>query len=54
MPFMLKIQWEIKTGSEADFRSNHETAGNAFVLNPSAPTKTRPYSDCARLWIGIW
>ncbi len=32
MPFMLKIQWEIKTGSEADFRSNQETAGNAFVL----------------------
>jgi hypothetical protein len=39
MPFMLKIQWEIKTGSEADFRSNQETAGNAFVLNPSGRHK---------------
>jgi hypothetical protein len=24
MPFMLKIQWDIKSGKEADFQANHE------------------------------
>ncbi len=34
MPFMLKIQWDIKSGSEADFRANQETLCNVMLEHP--------------------
>ena len=34
MPFMLKIEWDIKSGSEADFRANQETLCNVMLEHP--------------------
>lgn len=34
MPFMLKIQWDIKSGSEADFRANQETLCSVMLEHP--------------------
>jgi quinol monooxygenase YgiN len=34
MSFMLKIQWDIKSGSEADFRSNQEQLCTVMLEHP--------------------
>ena len=34
MPFMLKIRWDIKAGSEADFRANQEQLCEVMLEHP--------------------
>ena len=34
MPFMLKIQWEIKAGREADFRANQAALRKVMLEHP--------------------
>jgi len=34
MPFMLKIQWDIKSGREADFRTNQEALCKVMLEHP--------------------
>jgi hypothetical protein len=34
MPFMLKIQWDIKAGREADFRANQEVLCKVMLDHP--------------------
>jgi len=34
MPFMLKIQWDIKAGREADFRANQATLCKVMLEHP--------------------
>ena len=34
MAFMLKIRWDIKSGHEADFRSNQEALCNVMIEHP--------------------
>jgi hypothetical protein len=34
MPFMLKIQWDIKAGREADFRANQAALCKVMLENP--------------------
>jgi hypothetical protein len=34
MPFMLKIQWDIKAGREADFRANQEALCKVMLDHP--------------------
>ena len=34
MPFMLKIQWDIRAGSEADFRANQEALCKVMLEHP--------------------
>ena len=34
MPFMLKIQWDIKLGREADFRANQTALCKVMLEHP--------------------
>lgn len=34
MPFMLKLQWDIKSGREADFRANQEALCKVMLEHP--------------------
>ena len=38
MPFMLKIRWDIKDGSEADFRANQERLCAVMLEHPGVIT----------------
>jgi len=38
MPFMLKIRWDIKEGSEADFRANQEQLCEVMLEHPGVIT----------------
>jgi hypothetical protein len=55
MPFMLKIQWEIKTGSEADFKSNQETLCTVMLEHPGVICYHVDYpSDGVSQWTEIY
>jgi len=55
MPFMLKIQWDIKSGSEADFRSNQETLCNVMLEHPGVICYHVNYpSERVSQWVEIY
>jgi len=55
MPFMLKIQWDIKTGSEADFRSNQEKLSEVMLEHPGVICYHADYpSDAVSQWVEIY
>jgi len=43
MPFMLKIRWDIKDGSEADFRANQERLCAVMLEHPGVITYHAEY-----------
>ena len=46
MPFMLKIQWVIKSGSEADFQLNQERLCEVMLDVTAIDDRTRqPFSS---------
>ncbi len=55
MPFMLKIQWDIKSGSEADFRSNQEELCEVMLEHPGVICYHADYpSDRVSQWVEIY
>jgi quinol monooxygenase YgiN len=55
MPFMLKIQWDIKDGSGADFRSNQEQLCNVMLEHPGVICYHVNYpSDRVSQWVEIY
>ena len=55
MPFMLKIQWDIKNGSEAEFRSNQETLCDVMLEHPGVICYHVDYpSENASQWVEIY
>jgi quinol monooxygenase YgiN len=55
MPFMLKIQWDIKSGSEANFRANQETLCNVMLEHPGVICYHADYpSENVSRWVEIY
>ena len=55
MPFMLKIQWDIKDGSEADFRTNQETLCAVMLEHPGVICYHVDYpSERVSQWVEIY
>ncbi len=55
MPFILKIQWDIKSGSEADFRSNQEQLCDVMLEHPGVICYHVDYpSDSVSQWVEIY
>ena len=55
MSFMLKIQWDIKNGSEADFRSNQETLCDVMLEHPGVICYHVDYpSESVSQWVEIY
>ncbi len=55
MPFMLKIQWNIKTGSEADFKANQEKLCQVMLEHPGAICYHVDYpSERVSQWVEIY
>jgi hypothetical protein len=55
MPFMLKIQWDIKSGSEADFKANQETLCNVMLEHPGVICYHADYpSKGVSQWVEIY
>ena len=55
MPFMLKIQWDIKSGSEADFRSNQEQLCEVMLEHPGVICYHVDYpSENVSQWVEIY
>lgn len=55
MPFMLKIQWDIKPGSEADFRSNQKALCKVMLEHPGVICYHATYpSERMSQWVEIY
>jgi len=55
MPFMLKIQWDIKSGSEADFRSNQKQLCEVMLEHPGVICYHVDYpSENVSQWVEIY
>ncbi len=55
MPFMLKIQWDIKSGSEADFRFNQEKLSEVMLEHPGVICYHADYpSQNVSQWVEIY
>lgn len=55
MSFMLKIQWDIKSGSEADFRSNQEALCKVMLEHPGVICYHADYpSERVSQWVEIY
>lgn len=55
MPFMLKIQWDIKSGSEADFRLNQEKLCEVMLEHPGVICYHVNYpTDRVSQWVEIY
>ena len=55
MPFMLKIQWDIKSGSEADFRTNQEALCKVMLEHPGVICYHATYpSERMSQWVEIY
>ena len=55
MPFMLKIQWDIKSGSEADFKANQEKLCEVMLEHPGVICYHVDYpSERASQWVEIY
>jgi quinol monooxygenase YgiN len=55
MPFMLKIQWDIKSGSENDFRANQEALCNVMLEHPGVICYHVDYpSERISQWVEIY
>ncbi len=55
MSFMLKIQWDIKSGSEADFRSNQEKLSEVMLEHPGVICYNADYpSENVSRWVEIY
>lgn len=55
MPFMLKIQWDIKSGSEADFQLNQERLCEVMLEHPGVICYHVNYpSDRVSQWVEIY
>ena len=55
MSFMLKIQWDIKSGSEADFRLNQETLCGVMLEHPGVICYHVDYpSERVSQWVEIY
>jgi quinol monooxygenase YgiN len=55
MPFMLKLQWNIKAGRETDFRTNQETLCAVMLEHPGVITYHADYpSPGVSQWTEIY
>jgi quinol monooxygenase YgiN len=55
MPFMLKIQWDIKSGCEADFRSNQKALSEVMLEHPGVICYHVDYlSENVSHWVEIY
>jgi hypothetical protein len=55
MSFMLKIQWDIKSGSEADFRANQELLGSVMLEHPGVISYHADYpSENISQWVEVY
>ncbi len=55
MPFMLKIQWDIKSGSEADFKANQEKLCEVMLEHPGVICYHVDYpSERVSQWVEIY
>jgi quinol monooxygenase YgiN len=55
MPFMLKVQWDIKSGSESSFRANQEKLCEVMLEHPGVICFHVDYpSDRVSQWIEIY
>ncbi len=55
MPFMLKIQWDIKSGSEADFKANQEKLCQIMLEHPGVICYHADYpSEGVSQWVEIY
>ncbi|MDH3468433.1 MAG: hypothetical protein OES26_21445 [Gammaproteobacteria bacterium] len=55
MPFMLKIQWDIKSGSEADFKANQEELCKVMLEHPGVICYHVDYpSERVSQWVEIY
>ncbi len=55
MPFMLKIQWDIKSGSEADFKANQERLCEVMLEHPGVICYHVDYpSERVSQWVEIY
>ena len=55
MPFMLKIQWDIKSGSEADFQLNQERLCEVMLEHPGVICYHVNYpTDRVSQWVEIY
>ena len=55
MSFMLKIQWDIKSGSEADFRANQEVLGSVMLEHPGVISYHADYpSENVSQWVEVY
>jgi quinol monooxygenase YgiN len=55
MPFMLKIQWDIKSGSEADFRANQEALCKVMLEHPGVICYHVTYpSERISQWVEVY
>ncbi len=55
MSFMLKIQWDIKSGSEADFRANQELLGSVMLEHPGVICYHADYpSENISQWVEVY
>ncbi len=55
MPFMLKIQWDIKSGSEADFKANQEKLCQVMLEHPGVICYHADYpSEGVSQWVEIY
>ena len=55
MPFMLKIQWDIKSGKEADFRANQEKLCKVMLEHPGVICYHADYpSPGVSQWVEIY
>ncbi len=55
MPFMLKIQWDIKSGSEADFKANQEKLCEVMLEHPGVICYHADYpSEGLSQWVEIY
>ena len=55
MSFMLKLQWNIKSGREADFRANQETLCKVMLEHPGVITYHADYpSQNVSQWVEVY
>ena len=55
MPFMLKIQWDIKSDSEADFKANQEKLCQVMLEHPGVICYHADYpSEGVSQWVEIY
>ena len=55
MPFMLKIQWDLKEGREADFKANQEKLCEVMLEHPGVICYHADYpSEGVSRWVEIY